>query len=146
MFTGRLPNRHLLWPLVLPLPKPFRIAASSNMPLSELDPQLPLPENILRHALSDPKRMLGFIVDEFSTRASLKSVTWREALSDVRQRARELVETTGHPAQKLGENKFPVGLLLKNGYGYFITLTVAVMLRWTVCVYLCIVSVSRVTH
>ena len=106
---------------------------SSSLP--ELNPCLPLPENILRQASVNPDRTLGYILDDGPTETILNPVTWREVLIDVRQRARELVASLGRPARKLGEEGFVVGLLLRSSYEYFLTLTAVVMLRWTVCPY-----------
>ncbi|KAJ7457005.1 acetyl-CoA synthetase-like protein [Mycena latifolia] len=104
---------------------------STSIP--ELDALLPLPDNILRLARADPERTLGFIVNEYQSNAQpvLTDITWQNALLDVHRRADELVAASGHPARNIGEGKFVVGLLLRNGYNYFVTLTAAIMLRWT---------------
>lgn len=103
-------------------------------PIPELDPFLPFPDNLLRFARADPARKLGFIVNEVHSNTSpvFDHVTWRSAIFDIRRRAQELVVAAGHPARNPGEDKFVVGLLLRNGYGYFLTLTAVFMLRWTV--------------
>ncbi|KAJ7756323.1 acetyl-CoA synthetase-like protein [Mycena metata] len=101
--------------------------------LPKVDPLLPLPDNILHLARADPSRTLGFIIDDVlpNTEPALTRVTWRHALRDFRQRAKELVAATEHPAREPGEDKFVVGLLLRTGYSYFVTLTATIMLRWT---------------
>ncbi|KAJ7042941.1 hypothetical protein C8F04DRAFT_1176021 [Mycena alexandri] len=110
----------------------------THTPLPNVDPLLPLPDNILHLARADPSRTLGFILNDVklpNTESALTRVTWRHALRDVRQRAKELVAATKHPAREPGEDKFVVGLLLRTGYSYFLTLTAAVMLRWTASFY-----------
>ncbi|KAJ7092499.1 acetyl-CoA synthetase-like protein [Mycena belliarum] len=101
--------------------------------IPELDTLLPLPDNLLRLARADPARKLGFIIDDGQTGVQpvLSQINWRQALVDIRQRADELVAASGHPARSLGEEIFVVGLLLRSGYNYFVTLTAAIMLRWT---------------
>ncbi|KAJ6526458.1 hypothetical protein B0H19DRAFT_970583 [Mycena capillaripes] len=101
--------------------------------LPDIDVHLPLPENLLRFARADPSRSLGFILSEPSPDALpvLLEITWRRALLDIRRRAKELVAVSGRPARNPGEDPFVVGLLLRNGYNYFLTLTATIMLRWT---------------
>ncbi|KAJ7485751.1 hypothetical protein FB451DRAFT_1230943 [Mycena latifolia] len=105
----------------------------SDASIPELNPLIPLPENLLRLARADPARQLGFIVNEALPNAQpvFSQITWRHALLDIRQRAEELVAASGWPARNIGEPNFVVGLLLRNGYSYFLTLTAVVMLRWT---------------
>jgi hypothetical protein len=105
-----------------------------------IDPDLPLPENILRLARAEPNRRIAFIINDVASEPLAKApsvlteITWRHALLDIRRRAEELVAASGWPARKLGEPQFPVGLLLRHGYNYFLTLNAMIMLRWTVCV------------
>jgi hypothetical protein len=103
--------------------------------LPDIDIHLPLPENILRFARAAPSRRLGFILSEPSpdARPVLLEISWRRALLDIRRRAKELVSVSGRPPRNPGEDPFVVGLLLRNGYNYFLTLTATIMLRWTVC-------------
>ncbi|KAJ7161038.1 hypothetical protein C8R46DRAFT_1284963 [Mycena filopes] len=116
--------------------------------LPDLDPLLPLPDNILNLARADPSRSLGFILNDVSPNATpvLADVTWGEALRDVHQRANELVATVGHPARDPGSERFVVGLLLRSGYDYFLTLTATIMLRWTPLVLSPRNSPSGTTH
>ncbi|KAJ7279728.1 acetyl-CoA synthetase-like protein [Mycena rebaudengoi] len=110
---------------------PFCVSMSNRLP--DIDIHLPLPENILRFARAAPSRRLGFILSEPSpdARPVLLEISWRRALLDIRRRAKELVSVSGRPPRNPGEDPFVVGLLLRNGYNYFLTLTATIMLRWT---------------
>ncbi|KAJ6554493.1 hypothetical protein B0H19DRAFT_1262842 [Mycena capillaripes] len=103
------------------------------MSLPELDPLLPIPDNILRLVRADPSRSLGFILhDDFpEAEPVLIPINWHHALLAVRRRAEELTAAFKRPEREPGQEQFVVGILLRSGYNYFLTFTATIMLRWT---------------
>lgn len=110
---------------------------------------LPFPELLLQTARAHLDREAVLILrssllpeESVSDDASLTSLTWRQILADVKCRMNNLVQTTGQAARRLGDGPLNVGLLAQSGYDYFVTLTAALLLRWTVCFschdYLCL--------
>ncbi|EIM88944.1 acetyl-CoA synthetase-like protein [Stereum hirsutum FP-91666 SS1] len=104
-----------------------------------LEAVLPFPELLLQTAQAHLDREAVLILRSSLSPgegalddAALTSLTWRQILADIRRRMSDLVETTGHTARYLTEPPFNVGLLAHSGYDYFVSLTAALMLRWTV--------------
>lgn len=105
-----------------------------------LEAVLPFPELLLQTAQAHLDREAILILrsslspgEGSHDDATLTSLTWGQILADVRRRMSDLVETTGHTTRPLAGPPFNVGLLAHSGYDYFVTLTAALMLRWTVC-------------
>ena len=98
-------------------------------------PPVPLPEYILHVAQAYPDReVICFLQDaDVETDATTTSVTWRQFLADVWERADYFVEVTGLEPRTLGKERVVVGLLAESTYDFLVDLVAIFTLRWQVC-------------
>ena len=94
-------------------------------------PAVPVPEYLLRVATTHPDReVVCYLEDDASELdASTTSITWRQFLADVWDRADYLVEVSGLNPRELGQERVVVGLLAESNYDFLVGLVVLFMLR-----------------
>ncbi|KAF7299983.1 Acetyl-CoA synthetase-like protein [Mycena kentingensis (nom. inval.)] len=102
---------------------------------SDIDLNLPFPDNILRIARRRADVPLGSLVSDPAVGAGpepeISDLTWRTVIQHVRKQAEELLRVGPPPRRAGNPQPVVVGLLIRNGYNYFVTLTAMMMLRWT---------------
>jgi acyl-CoA synthetase (AMP-forming)/AMP-acid ligase II len=98
------------------------------------DPPVPFPDYLVRVALENLDREAILIIktSERGEVERLQSITWTHILNDVLNQVDALTSSTCLPARKLGDPPVVVGLLARNGYDYFVTMSALTLLRWTV--------------
>ncbi|KAF7309227.1 Acetyl-CoA synthetase-like protein [Mycena kentingensis (nom. inval.)] len=99
----------------------------------ELDLNLPFPDNLLRIARRRADEPLGSLISEptVGTDPEVAELSWHATIQHIRRRAEELVRLGPAPRKAGNAEPLVVGLLVRNGYNYFVTLTAIMMLRWT---------------
>lgn len=109
-------------------------SSSSTFVSPPFPPTVPVPEYLLRVAQAYPDReVVCYLQDSpIEHEVSITSITWRQFLSDVFNRADYLVEVTGLEPRPLGSDRVVVGLLAESNYDFLVDLVAMITLRWQV--------------